>query len=229
MSFPWKGRTCANQHFWGGSKIGAKKAGMDLLLGYEGEWIWEIRNLCENPRRDLTSKRGSPNPHHKSQGWWLVRVCWALRCTCCWVFKRSPGNSNDPLKVVCRSGDGLNKSHKWNSLFTFGISGAVRWDPKDKVWLWRQQLFSHSWRGPLPSQDMLLRLWKQLHTPPLPSIDTGGLTARSRWRRCQRPSGNWPCSWRHCQGRQGVPGWRRWCPGGSSLVPLAKQPPTPAT
>ena len=33
---------------------------------------------------------------------------------------------NDPLKVVCRSGDGLNKSHKWNSLFTFGISGAVR-------------------------------------------------------------------------------------------------------
>ena len=141
-----------------GSEIGAKKAGMNLLD--EGEWIWEIRNLCENPRRDLTSKRGSPNPHHKSQGWWLVRVCWALRCTCCWVFKRSPGNSNDPLKVVCRSGDGLNKSHKWNSLFTFGISGAVRWDPKDKVWLWRQQLFSHRWRGPLPSKDMLLRFWK---------------------------------------------------------------------
>ena len=32
-----------------GAKVGTKKAGMDLLLGYEGEWIWEIRNLCENP------------------------------------------------------------------------------------------------------------------------------------------------------------------------------------
>ena len=35
-------------------------------------------------------------------------------------------DSSDPLKVICRSGDGLKKSHKWNSLFTFGISGAVR-------------------------------------------------------------------------------------------------------
>ena len=78
MSFPWKGRTCANQHFWGGSEIGTKKAGMDLLLGYEGEWIWEIRNLCENHDNILLPSVGvqTHTTRAKAGDWYVfVELC----------------------------------------------------------------------------------------------------------------------------------------------------------
>ena len=81
---------------------------------------------------------------------------------------------------------------------------------------------------------------KNCNVPLFPSIDIGdslnmnrchiwsGTVFRSRWKRYRRPSCRSRCSWRSRRGRQGVQGRRRWCRGGSSPLPLAKQQPTPA-
>ena len=89
-----------------------------------------------------------------------------------------------------------------------------------------------------PCQDLGFEMWYNVcNTPLLPSICIGdslnggtirtGSISQSRCRRCLRPSCRSQCSWRPRRGPQGGQGWKRWCHGDSSPLPLAKQPPTP--